>query len=85
MLNETSELGSLLMPAVENFAFMHESDTERNAGLIRGTTMDKNVVSWSDVRESTATSDENIMRVIDQMTKGFPEDDRTLPHDVCHY
>ena len=84
MPNETSELGSLLMPAVENFAFMHEAVTVTDAELLCGTTMDRNVVSWTDVRESTE-SDKIIMRVIDQMKKGFPEDDRTLPHDVCHY
>ena len=81
-------LGSLLTKAVDTLESMELStigyEKLSNEALLCGANQVKYMVSWSDVKESTAR-DVAISNVLDLLKVSFPEDDRKVAPDIRQY
>ena len=79
-------LGSLLTKAVDTLESMELStigcEKPSNEASLCGANQVKNMVSWSDVKESTARG-ATISNVLDLLKVGFPEDDRKVAPVNC--
>ena len=81
-------LDSLLTQAVNTLegmelATVRDNESYEGVSLCSASHV-KNMVSWSDVRKSTA-EDATILRVLDLLREGFPEDIRKVAPDICQY
>ena len=81
-------LGSLLTKAVDTLEGMElatvENDESSTVVSLYSASHVKNMVSWSDVKESTA-KDATILSVLELLKVGFPEDIRKVAPDIRQY
>ena len=81
-------LGSLLTKAVDTLEGMElatvENDESSAVVSLCSASHVKNMVSWSDVKESTA-KDATILSVLELLKVGFPEDIRQVAPDIRQY